>query len=74
MKLISDCLEIERNAEICRKEEGKQICFSHQDYEVVCEVVQIEKCVFKHVQGGKRCDFLFCLTEPNNNIIFWTVL
>lgn len=59
MKLISECLKSEVSSKVCKEEEGKQICFEHGDYEFICDVVPIEKCVFKNVQGGKRCDYLF---------------
>lgn len=59
MKLISECLKTERAVESCLEEEGKKIFFSHAEYEFVCGVVEIEKCIFKKEQGGKRCDYLF---------------
>jgi len=63
MNLISDCINTEIATAICREEEGKIICFRHDKYEIVCDVVQVEKCVFKNVQGGKRCDFLFMFNK-----------
>jgi hypothetical protein len=59
MKTISECSKVEINTTVCREEEGKEICFQHTGYEIVCEVVAIEKCVFNKVAGGKRCDYLF---------------
>ena len=67
MKTISECKVSETNVRICREEEGKEICFTHAEYEIVCEVVAIEKCVFNKVVGGKRCDYLF-LFDKNNQI------
>ena len=58
MKRIADCIYTETNHTICKEEEGKVICFS-SNYNLVCDVVEIEKCVFKGVKAGKRCDYLF---------------
>lgn len=64
MKLISECITKESNLKVCRAEEGKEICFQHSEYEIVCEVVPIEKCVFnKVIGGGKRCDYLFLFNK-----------
>jgi hypothetical protein len=67
MKAISDCTTIEIKTKICREEEGKEICFQHLEYEIVCEVVAIEKCVFKKLGGGKRCDYLFLFNKNKQN-------
>jgi hypothetical protein len=67
MKAISECVTIEVKTRVCREEEGKEVCFQHSDYEIVCEVVPIEKCVFKNVVGGKRCDYLFLFDKKKQH-------
>jgi hypothetical protein len=59
MRSISECTQTENKTRICRSEEGKQICFQHLEYEIVCGVVPIEKCVFTRTGTGRRCDYLF---------------
>ncbi|MDR0793759.1 MAG: hypothetical protein LBE82_10655 [Chitinophagaceae bacterium] len=59
IKSINDCLKQETGFQICRDEEGKEICFSNADFEMVCDVVPIDKCVFNKVKGERKCDFLF---------------
>ncbi|MEP6951881.1 MAG: hypothetical protein ABI863_21510 [Ginsengibacter sp.] len=59
MKTISNCTTIEVGIKICREEEGKEICFQQAQYEMVCGIVAIEKCVFNKIVKGKRCDYLF---------------
>jgi len=63
MKTISECTEIEINTRVYREEEGKEVCFQHSEYEIACEIIAIEKCVFKKVTGGKRCDYLFLFNK-----------
>ena len=70
MKTISECVTIEIKSKICREEEGKEICFQHSEHEIVCGVVPIEKCVFKQVTGGKRCDYLFLFDKNKQRYNF----
>ncbi len=59
MRPISECIITERGAEIYREEEGKSISFRHAEYEIVCDVIPIERCVLTHAEDGRRCDYLF---------------
>jgi len=59
MKTISECTTVEIKTKVSREEEGKEICFQHPEYEIVCEVVAIERCVFEKADKGRRCDYLF---------------
>jgi hypothetical protein len=59
MKTIAECKIRERGYKICREEEGKSICFEQEEYEIVCDIVPVEKCVLTRKEDGKRCDFLF---------------
>ena len=70
MKPISECIEIEISTRIHREEEGKEICFQHSEYEIVCEIISIEKCVFKKAIGGKRCDYLFLFNKNRQHYNF----
>ena len=70
MRPISECITIENKVRVCREEEGKEVCFQHSDYEIVCEVVPIEKCVFKNIVGGKRCDYLFLFDKKRQQYNF----
>jgi hypothetical protein len=63
MRKIFECSSVETNTRVCREEERKQICFEHPEYDIVCDVIAIEKCVFKGVVGGKRCDYLFIIDK-----------
>lgn len=71
MKSIIDCITTETKYKVCREEEGKIICFQHSEYEIVCDVVPIENCVFNKVVGGKRCDFLFLIDKQKQNYNFF---
>lgn len=70
MKAISDCTVVEVKTTVSREEEGKEVFFQHSEYEIVCEIVLIEKCVFKQVVGGKRCDYLFLFDKKKQNYNF----
>ena len=70
MRLVAECITIEVKTRICRGEEGKEICFQYTGYDVVGEIVPIEKCVFRNVQGGKRCDFLFLFDKKKQTYNF----
>jgi hypothetical protein len=59
MQLISDCIIPEKGNVIYREEEGKEISFTNEEFELVCDVVPIEKCVLNKAEDGRRCDFLF---------------
>ena len=59
MKTIAKCITTEIGHRIFRAEEGKEISFVNNEYEIVCDVVPIENCVFGKKVGGKRCDYLF---------------
>ena len=70
MRTISECSRIEVNRKIFREEEAKEICFQNTEYEIVCDVIEIEKCVFKKVAGGKRCDYLFLFDKKKQQYDF----
>jgi hypothetical protein len=70
MKSIAECITTETKHKIFREEEGKEICFHNAQYEIVCDVVAVEKCVFNKVVGGKRCDFLFLIDKQKQNYNF----
>ena len=70
MKSISECLSTEVNTKVCRDEEGKVICFQHAEYEIVCDVVPIEKCVLNKSEDGKRCDYLFLFDKNKQHYNF----
>lgn len=59
MKALNECFQTETKHKIYREEEGKAISFVNDEYEIVCDVVSIEKCVFTGKLDGRRCDFLF---------------
>ena len=71
MKTIIDCINTETAHKISRAEEGKKIIFVSNQYDLVCDVVPIENCVFNKVVGGKRCDYLFLFdkTKQTYNIL-----
>ena len=71
MKLISDCITTETATIVCREEEGKEVCFMHDAYEIVCDVVSIEKCVFSNVVDGKRCDYLFLFDKGKQHYNYY---
>ena len=70
MKNLSECVAVEVARTIHREEEGKEIFFRHNEYELVCEVISVEKCVFNKVVGGKRCDFLFLFNKTKQEYNF----
>src|SRR5579872_2959452 len=70
MKSISQCSNTEVKTKVCREEEGKVICFQHIEYEIVCEVVPIEKCVFNRSEVGRRCDYLFLFDKNKQHYNF----
>lgn len=70
MKTISECSDTVTNRRICKEEEGKEICFQHEEYDIVFEIIEIEKCVFKNVEGGKRCDYLFLIDKKKQQYNF----
>jgi len=59
MKTLIECIIQESGNTICKEEEGKKICFVYDEYEMVCDAVPIDKCVFNKVKGVRKCDFLF---------------
>jgi hypothetical protein len=70
MKSISQCAATEVKTKVCREEEGKVICFQHAEYDIVCEVVPIEKCVFAKSEEGRRCDYLFLFDKIKQHYNF----
>lgn len=70
MRSVANCMVTEFGMRICREEEGKVVCFQHSDYEIVADIVPIERCVFKNVVGGKRCDFLFMFNREKQTYGF----
>ncbi len=65
MKSLKDCSNIENNSIIYREESGKEIIFKNKFYNLVCDVIDIDGCVFNKVKGERSCDFLF-LFDKNN--------
>jgi len=59
MKTLNECFQTETKHKIYREEEGKEISFVNEQYEIVCDVVPIEKCVLTGKKDGRRCDYLF---------------
>jgi hypothetical protein len=59
MKPLANCKNTETGNRICRAEEGKSIYFENNQYELVCDIIPIEKCVLTKAEDGRRCDFLF---------------
>ena len=59
MRSLSECSNIETTSHIYREEQGKEINFRHAEYDLVCNVISIDNCVFKNTHGEKCCDFLF---------------
>jgi|GEM_PF-3374117 len=70
MRSIADCTLIENNAQISREEQGKKICFKHNEYSVVCSVVGVDRCVFRNVHGQKSCDYLFLFDKSKQEYGF----
>ena len=63
MKLLNECFQTEKGNRIFREEEGKQINFVNDMYELVCDVVPIDSCVLTGATDGRRCDFLFLFNK-----------
>ncbi len=59
MKLLKDCSNIETSSRIYREENGKEIIFTNEFYNILCDVIDIDGCVFNKVKGERSCDFLF---------------
>jgi hypothetical protein len=59
MRPISDCSNIETSSQINREEEGKEIFFRHSKFDMVCNVVGVDSCIFKNTVGERSCDYLF---------------
>jgi hypothetical protein len=59
MKQLKECSNIEISSSIYREENGKEIFFKHKLYNIVCDVIDIDGCIFNKVQGERSCDFLF---------------
>ncbi len=70
MKSIVECITTETDFVIHREEESKEITFTNSDYKLVCDIVEIEKCVFYKVVGGKRCDYLFLFDKNRQEYKF----
>ena len=63
MKSILNCVSTTTSNKISRDEEGKEIHFQQHIYQMVCDIVPIENCVFEKADKGKRCDFLFLFSN-----------
>jgi hypothetical protein len=70
MRQLIECKITEKANKICRDEEGKSICFEHKKYELICDVVSIEKCVLSKASDGRRCDFLFLFDKSKQEYNF----
>ncbi|MEI9934961.1 MAG: hypothetical protein WDM71_08955 [Ferruginibacter sp.] len=70
MKPLINCTITETKSKICREEEGKKICFEHIKYEIVGDVVSIDKCVFNKVHGERKCDYLFLFDKKRQQYNF----
>jgi len=70
MRPISDCSNIETSSQIYREEQGKQIFFRHAEFDVVCNVVGVDSCIFKNTVGERSCDYLFLFDRTKQEYIF----
>lgn len=61
MRSFAECRTTESGTEIFREEEGKSFGLRHNEYEIVCDIIAMDGCVFNTNGDGKRCDFLFLL-------------
>jgi hypothetical protein len=70
MKSLVECITTENGNRICKDEEIKSICFEHSEYDIICDVVSIEKCVLTKADDGRRCDFLFLFDKTKQEYNF----
>lgn len=70
MRSIVNCTHIETSAKIYREEQGKEICFEHSEYTVVCDIVGVDSCVFRNVHGQQSCDYLFLFDKKKQEYGF----
>jgi hypothetical protein len=63
MKSLKECSKTETTSKIfptiCREESGKKIIFTNELYNIVCDVIDIDGCVFNKIKNERSCDFLF---------------
>ena len=70
MRSIADCSNIETGSQIYREEEGKEVFLKHHNFEIVCNVVRVDSCVFRHTVGERSCDYLFLLEKEKQQYNF----
>ncbi len=70
MRSISECSNIETNTRIHREEQRKEIIFEHNEFNVVCNVVGVDSCIFKKTTGERSCDFLFLFDKNKQEYNF----
>ena len=70
MRLISDCSNIETSSQIYREEEGKKIFLEHHEFEMVCNVVGVDSCIFRNITGERSCDYLFIFDKDKQQYNF----
>ncbi len=70
MKSLAQCSNIETSYLITRDEQNKQIFFRHAEYDVVCDVIKIDDCVFNKVEGERSCDYLFLFDKNKQEYNF----
>ncbi len=70
MRPILNCSNIETSSQICRVEEGKEIFFRHSEFEMVCNVIGVDSCIFKNTLGVRSCDYLFLFDRAKQQYNF----
>jgi hypothetical protein len=70
MRPILDCSNIETSPQIHREEEGKEIFFRHSEFDLVCNVVGVDSCIFKNTVGERSCDYLFLFDRTKQHYNF----
>lgn len=70
MRSLADCTNIEIKAEIYREEQGKEIIFRHARFNLVCDVIKMDGCVFTDTSPVRRCDFLFLFDKNKQEYKF----
>jgi hypothetical protein len=70
MKSLAECSKIEKGSLIRKEEQNKEISFRHEQYDLVCDVIKIDDCVFNKVEGERSCDYLFLFKKNRQEYNF----
>lgn len=70
MKSLVECSKIEKGSLIRKEEQNKEISFKHEEYDLVCDVVKMDDCVFNKVEGERSCDYLFLFDKNKQDYSF----